>query len=169
MTSSIDFDGINAAALRSARSLLPVLIPGGKFRSLEYVVRNPRQSRSASGLVLRGLPKLGVWKDFASEDGGGDIISLVAYVRGNSQADAARELADKLRVSPLRVDHGSNGHNGEHRPAAVATSGNAKSAPKIFTWGDTGPPTRKDEIRRHVYSIGARAIASRSNVTAVAM
>ncbi len=157
MTSSIDFDGINAAALRSARSLLPVLIPGGKFRSLEYVVRNPRRDDQHPGSFSVNY-KSGIWKDFASEDGGGDIISLVAYVRGNSQADAARELADKLRVSPLRVDHGSNGHNGEHRPAAVATSGNAELAPKIFTWGDTGPPTRKDEIRRHVYSIGARAI-----------
>jgi hypothetical protein len=40
----IDFEGINQAALGCARRLLEDLIPGGKFRGLEYIVRNPRRN-----------------------------------------------------------------------------------------------------------------------------
>jgi hypothetical protein len=44
MTTPIDFDGINHVAKAGARGLLQELIPGGKFRSLEYVAKksNPQ-------------------------------------------------------------------------------------------------------------------------------
>ena len=38
-------------------------------------------------------------EDFASGDGGSDLISLVAYLRDCSQGEAARELAEKLGVA----------------------------------------------------------------------
>ena len=41
MRHPVDFDGINAVALRSAHQLLQGLLPGGKFQGDEYVVRNP--------------------------------------------------------------------------------------------------------------------------------
>jgi hypothetical protein len=41
MSGQIDFDGINTIALRNGRSFVESLLPGGKFRSLEYVVQNP--------------------------------------------------------------------------------------------------------------------------------
>jgi putative DNA primase/helicase len=40
----------------------------------------------------------GVWKDFASDAGGGDPISLLAAIRSISQGDAARELASRLAI-----------------------------------------------------------------------
>ena len=49
MSGAIDFDAINAVALRSGRSLVQDLIPGGKFRSLEYVVRNPCRNDNQAG------------------------------------------------------------------------------------------------------------------------
>jgi hypothetical protein len=50
--------------------------------------------------VSRENYKTGIWKDFASDDGGADLISLVAYLRGIGQGDAARELADsRCRLS----------------------------------------------------------------------
>ena len=52
MTPLIDFDGINAAALLGARGLLQGLIPGGKFRSLEYVVKNPTRNDRETGSSL---------------------------------------------------------------------------------------------------------------------
>ena len=110
MTSTIDFQAINAAALRSARFLLPTLIPGGKFRSLEYIARNPRRADQNPGSFSVNY-KTGIWKDFACEDGGGDLISLAAFAMGVSQGDAARELANKLGV-PLSMPngHAANGH-----------------------------------------------------------
>src|SRR6202034_1879594 len=95
-----DFDGINAAALRSARSLLPALIPGGKFRSLEYIARNPRRNDARPGSFSINY-RSGVWKDFASDDGGSDLVSLVAYLKGVGQGEAAQQLARELGISPV--------------------------------------------------------------------
>ena len=152
MNTPIDFDGINRAALAVARSLLPDLIPGGKFRSLEYVVKNPcRDDRTAGSFSINY--KTGLWKDFASQDGGSDIVSLVAYQRNCSQGDAAQELADKLGV-PF---HKLSGHIGAleptptARPTIVVATDAMAPAPKVYTRGDAGPPPRPGELRRHVY------------------
>lgn len=151
MTSNhIDFHGINQAALRNARSLLPALIPGGKFRSLEYVVRNPTRNDRQTGSFSINY-RTGVWKDFASGEGGGDIISLVAHIRQWNQGEAARELADRLGVPLPRSNS-----------AAVAAKVNGHSpfagdvAPRVCDWGDCGPPVQPDEVRRHVYRGSAK-------------
>ena len=110
----IPFKTINDAALRASRSLLQQIIPGGKFRSLEYIVRNPRRDDQHAGSFKINY-RTGVWKDFATGDGGGDLISLVAFVRGSTQGDAARELADKL-VPLLRADDRPNGRSAPTPP-----------------------------------------------------
>lgn len=155
MMTPIDFDGINAAALCNGRSFVESLLPGGKFRSLEYVVKNPCRDDRRPGSFSVNY-RSGRWKDFASGDGGADPISLVAYVRGVNQGDAARELADNLGV-PLLKANGSakpNGSldNGHHNETSQATE-----APKVYSWGNEGPPVQPDEIRRHVYSCGGCA------------
>jgi len=43
MSDLIDFAGVNTVALALGRAFLADLIPGGKFRGLEYIVRNPRR------------------------------------------------------------------------------------------------------------------------------
>ena len=103
MMSLVDFEGINRAALRNGRSFLKDFIPGGTFRSRDYVVRNPTRDDKNPGSFKINY-KTGVWKDFASGEGGSDLISLVAYVRGISQGEAARELAAKLGVLPYKAD-----------------------------------------------------------------
>ena len=114
MRHPIDFDGIKAVALRSARQLLQELLPGGKFQGDEYVVRNPLRNDRHPGSFKINY-RTGVWKDFATGDGGGDLISLVAFVRGSTQGDAARELADKL-VPLLRADDRPNGRSAPTPP-----------------------------------------------------
>ena len=101
--SLIDFEGINRAALHNGRSFFQDLIPGGTFRSLDYVVRNPTRNDENPGSFKINY-KTGVWKDFASGDGGSDPISLVAYLRGIGQGPAARELAEKLGVPPYKTN-----------------------------------------------------------------
>ena len=138
---AIDFAGINQAAVRAYRSVLPSLIPGGKFRGQEYVVKNPRRNdqHAAFSISIKG-----VWKDFATGEGGSDFISLCAYVRGSSQGDAARELAEKLGV-PLHKPHGI-AIAPKSTPATPAVE-----RPKVPQCGREGPPVWPDEIRRHVY------------------
>ena len=68
-------------------------------------MRNPRRDDKTLGSFKINYGS-GVWKDFETGDGGGDLISLVAYLRGGDQATAARELADILGVPFVK----SNGH-----------------------------------------------------------
>jgi hypothetical protein len=49
MRGTIDFEAINIAALRNGRAFVESLLPGGKFRSLEYIVRNPRRNDQHPG------------------------------------------------------------------------------------------------------------------------
>ena len=128
MTALIDFEGINRAALRDGRSFLQDFIPGGKFRSLEYVVRNPRRDDKNPGSFTINC-KTGIWKDFASGEGGSDPISLVAYVGGISQAEAARELANKLGVPLHKSDvvspsttNGGKGCRSSHAASGAAAN-----------------------------------------------
>jgi hypothetical protein len=117
MTPPIDFDAINDAALRGARSLLPDLVPDGRFRGLEYEVLNPRRNDRRPGSFKINY-RTGAWSDFATGDKGGDIISWFAYARGLSQSAAARELAAKLGVPPLKSNgiaiSKPNSVNGRH-------------------------------------------------------
>ncbi len=151
MTAEIDFAGINAAALRNGRSLVQDLVPGGKFRSLEYVVRNPTRDDKSPGSFSINY-RTGKWGDFAADKDGGDFISFTAYVRGCSQSDAARELARHLSVPVSNTNgHASNGHANGHNIAKTAP---AADTPKVYQWGDEGPPRQSDELRRHVYLSG---------------
>jgi hypothetical protein len=151
MTIPIDFDGINTAALRNGRSFVESLLPGGKFRSLEYVVKNPcRDDRRPGSFSINY--RSGRWKDFASGDGGSDLVSLVAYLRGTGQGDAAREMADKLGVAMSKSiassKLGSGGNGTSH----------AAEAPNVYPWGNEGPAVRSDEVRRHFYSCSGFAM-----------
>lgn len=157
MSEQIDFEGINKAALGEARSFLQELIPGGKFRSLEYIALNPRRNDKTLGSFKTNY-RSGVWKDFATGDGGSDLISLVAYVRDIDQGTAARELADLLGVPFLKTD-------GDARPNARPNDGcrhngtaTANETPKVYRWDDDGPPKRDEELRRHVYWSAGRPV-----------
>lgn len=117
--SAIDFGTINKAALDSAKSLLTDLIPGGAFRGQEYIVRNPRRfdQNPGSFSINHGT---GVWKDFSSGDGGNDLISLVAFVHGIGQGEAARELAEELGLQLYKTTHASKTNGSANDPAAEA-------------------------------------------------
>jgi putative DNA primase/helicase len=155
MTNSIDFDGINAAALRNGRSFVGGLLPGGKFRSLEYIVKNPRRNDQHPGSFSINY-RSGRWKDFSSGDGGSDFVSLVAYLGSTGQGDAAREIADKLGV-PFQKTNGSarckitNGARSRHTGTQQG-DGKSNTEPKAYSWGDDGPPRQAGELRRHIYT-----------------
>ena len=144
MTQSIDFDDIKAAALRNGRSFVQDLIPGGKFRGLEYIVRNPRRDDQHPGSFSINY-RTGVWKDFATNDGGSDFISLFAFVRRCGQRDAARELAERYGVPFVKP-------NGSAAPR-LPNDGNTTEAPRVSNWGDNRPP-QCHEVRRHIYRRG---------------
>jgi hypothetical protein len=93
----IDFARINSAALPVLPALLNRWLPHGRREGSEYVARNPTRADRRPGSFSVNL-LTGKWADFATDDRGGDVISLAAYLSGKSQAEAARSLADMLGV-----------------------------------------------------------------------
>ena len=95
----VAFAAINAAALRAAPVLLRRWLPDGRQRGDEWIARNAKRADRNAG-SFRINTRTGRWSDFAlSGIGGGDLISLAAYLCDLSQVDAARGLAKALGIN----------------------------------------------------------------------
>lgn len=92
----LDFDAINQAL--DPESVLPQWLPNGHKRGNEWVSPNPtRNDRNPGSFTINRVQ--GNWKDYATGDGGSDLVSLYAYLfHGNDQGAAAKELAANLGV-----------------------------------------------------------------------
>lgn len=93
MSNKIDFQQINGHALSALETLVHEWFPQGHKEGHEFKVG------SLSGEPGRSMSinlRTGAWKDFASDAGGSDPISLLAAIRSVSMADAARELGGRL-------------------------------------------------------------------------
>lgn len=95
----LDFDAINRAAASVMPELLARLLPDAKVRGPEVVGRNPRRPDDQRPGSFSINKHTGKWADFATADRGGDRISLIAYLLGTSQIEAARYLAGILGLS----------------------------------------------------------------------
>ncbi|MDR5170714.1 hypothetical protein IHQ56_02675 [Methylobacillus flagellatus] len=91
----IPFIDIASRALSCAESLLAQWLPYGKRQGKEWVSTNPLRADSKPGSFLINIDS-GSWGDFATDDKGGDLISLYAYLQGISQAEAACDVADMV-------------------------------------------------------------------------
>jgi hypothetical protein len=72
-------------------------LPDGRREGNEWVALNPTRNDTARGSFKINL-RTGCWADFAAGDRGGDVISLLAYLRGTPQSEAAQDLARQLEV-----------------------------------------------------------------------
>jgi hypothetical protein len=100
----IDFAAINRAAISALPAILARLVPGGKRIGGEHVVLNPIRADRRLGSFKINL-RTGRWADFATGDAGGDPVSLVAYLEGCSQGEAARRLARMLGLDIREARH----------------------------------------------------------------
>ena len=89
---SLPFAKVKEEALSRAKTLIPALLPGGRWQGAEWVAINPKRKDSKAG-SLSINSATGIWKDFASGDGGADLISLHAWVHGMGQGEACKVLA----------------------------------------------------------------------------
>ena len=94
----LDYQKINQLALSRCPDLLSTLLPGGQLRGKEYVTSN---LSGGNGGSLKVNILEGIWKDFATGDGGRDIISLVAAIKGLTQNEAAYLLGE---MTGIRID-----------------------------------------------------------------
>jgi putative DNA primase/helicase len=172
VTIAIDFEAINRAAGANGRSLVERLVPGGKFRSLEYRALNPRRNDNSPGSFSINY-RTGRWGDFATGDGGGDFVSLVAYIKGIEQCEAARDLAAMVNL-PLPRNGADTKVSRAHEYRTVPpidrhtapmivpetadvltfpsrTPPDDKGKPAFVVAGDAGPDVGRNELRRHIY------------------
>jgi predicted P-loop ATPase len=151
--SRLDFDAIAQAALARAELLVAAWLPGGKRDGHEWKCGSLSGEAGDSCSVNLNS---GLWADFATDERGGDLISLYAAVRGIRQGEAARELAvelglqvdvqaDKSRAGsserPQRAgDQSARGGQAERRGKApeVAAQPAAQPTPSDDAWRDAG-------------------------------
>lgn len=95
MSNRIDFKEVADAALNAAENLLSRWLPDGKVNGHEYVARNITRADRKVGSFSINL-HTGAWGDFATDDYGGDLISLYAYLNDCSQLEAAKALSEEL-------------------------------------------------------------------------
>lgn len=89
-------------SLARAETLVPRWLPDGKRVRGEWVARNPTRSDEKAGSFKINLGT-GRWADFATGDKGGNLVSLLAYLRGCEWKEAAQAIDEELCVMPRHV------------------------------------------------------------------
>jgi hypothetical protein len=95
----IAFQRIADAARANCAAIVRQWLPGGKRYGAEWCALNPRRNDRRIGSFRINL-RTGAWGDFATDDRGGDLVSLAAYLYGLNQAEAALRVAQMLGVNP---------------------------------------------------------------------
>ena len=91
----INFQRVKDAARGYEEILLRRILPHAVKKGSEYVAINPtRYDRNLGSFRINAHTLK--WADFSTDDKGGDIISLWAYVRQISQYKAAQEILQIL-------------------------------------------------------------------------
>ena len=71
--SKIDFKTINEKAIDSAEKVVSNWIPNGSRNGNEWIALNPTRNDSSKGSFSINL-LTGIWKDFATNDAGADLV-----------------------------------------------------------------------------------------------
>ncbi|GER07969.1 hypothetical protein GCM10007972_15720 [Iodidimonas muriae] len=79
-------------------SLISRLLPSGRREGRYWVALNPTRADRKRGSFKVNL-MTGAWRDYATGDGGGDVISLYAYVYGLKQSQALGLIEQQAGIS----------------------------------------------------------------------
>jgi len=97
-SNQIDFDEINAKLIQNAEAYCHKWLPGGKVKGGNYRIGGIDGSLGSSMSINI---RTGQWFDHATEDKGGDLISLFAAVHNLTQGEAAKELEHEANIVRL--------------------------------------------------------------------
>lgn len=96
MIGKIDFKGLADAALGCSERLLACWLPEGRRDGHEWKALNPMRTDHSAGSFSINLVT-GHWGDFATDDKGGDLVSLCAYLfHAGDQLAAAYDVAEQV-------------------------------------------------------------------------
>lgn len=124
MTDKIDFNALADAAIGCSERLVASWLPEGRRDGHEWKALNPMRADHSAGSFSINLVT-GAWGDFATDDKGGDLVSLCAYLfYSGNQIEAAYDVAEQVGVTlPPR-----KGRARTKNPAAVSTIVSALAA-----------------------------------------
>ena len=98
MENKLDFKTVADAALNAVDNLLAEWLPSGKYKGHEFFALNPTRADKRLGSFAVNTHS-GAWADYATNDAGGDLVSLYAYLFCNGrQGDALKAVAERLRI-----------------------------------------------------------------------
>src|SRR4051812_29124095 len=83
---------LEAEVIAATFQIVQMLLPDGRRSGDEWVARNPLRADRSPGSFQINI-RTGRWSDFATEDRGGDILSLASYLLGCSRREALYWLA----------------------------------------------------------------------------
>lgn len=126
---------VAAAALASIERILARWLPDGKMHGHEYQAINPTRTDSKLGSFSINC-NTGAWSDFATDDKGGDLVALVAYIEGVKQGEAAKTLAAFLGMDMEKSDAPKRATSARKARGNTITSP-AQSKPPTVTTNST--------------------------------
>jgi putative DNA primase/helicase len=95
----INFDLTKVLALECVDEILEHWLPDGEQRGRQYVTYNPTRNDGELGSFTINT-ELGLWSDFATDDKGGDLISLIAYAEDIAHVAAAVKILELIAGLP---------------------------------------------------------------------
>lgn len=144
MAAKVDFRRIADAALGAAESLLRTWLPQGRREGHEWKALNPTRADSKIGSFSINLNS-GAWGDFATGDKGGDLISLLAYIDGSTQLEAAQSIARELAID---APTDTAAVTRAIAPAAIASPGKRSEWIPILPAPADAPPPPVAHVKR---------------------
>lgn len=142
-----DFAALAAALLDRAESLLTQWLPDGVRRGHEYVCAGLGGGKGGSLSINLNT---GVWCDFATDDKGGDLISLYAAIHGLNNGQAARALMAELGWQRSHMTL---------RPRTPAAAGDPRPEPPADDEAPPGATPRRKSLWRPIVPVPASAPA----------
>ena len=98
MTYNYRFIKLNEAIQPTLLNLIPSILPQGRRQGQYWIALNPTRYDRKMGSFKVNL-YTGHWADYATGDCGSDAISLVAYLYGMRQGEAATYLENVTGVA----------------------------------------------------------------------
>lgn len=123
---------VAVAALASIERILSRWLPGGKQNGHEYQAINPTRTDSKLGSFSINC-NTGAWSDFATDDKGGDLVALVAYIEGVKQGEAAKTLAAFLGMDTEKSDAPKRATSAREARGNTITSPAQSKPPTVTT------------------------------------
>ena len=94
-SAKLDFKAVNKAVEPYILAICQRVLPEGYAEGNEYVSRNPNRYDQNLGSFKINL-RTGRWADFACDDKGNDIVSLIAYIYSINNLQAANIVTSMI-------------------------------------------------------------------------